>query len=70
MAIKSIDYTKCSGCGICTKTCPVDVFREVGKVVYIAYPEDCMVCHLCAMHCPEDSIHITPERSVEIPLPY
>lgn len=70
MAIKNIDYKKCTSCGLCMKICPMDVFRETGTILYIAYPKDCMVCQMCVIHCPGDAIHVTPERSMEIPLVY
>lgn len=66
MAIKTIDYEKCTDCGICYVICPLDVFRRVGRKVYIAYAEDCMVCYLCEMDCPEDCIYVSPERSREV----
>ena len=63
MAIRNIDYQKCTDCGICHDTCPMDVFRKVGGKVFIAYPEDCMACYLCDMDCPEAAITVTPDRS-------
>ena len=63
MSIQTIDYGTCTNCGICFDTCPLDVFRKVGGVVFVAYPDDCMTCYLCSIDCPEDSIAIGPGRS-------
>lgn len=63
MAIELIDYERCTNCGICYETCPMDVFQRVGGVIYVAHPKDCMVCYLCDIDCPEDALVITPNRS-------
>ena len=58
MSIKCIDMERCTGCGICVDSCPMDVLRmdkEAHKAV-IRYPEDCMFCGWCMMDCPEEAI--------------
>jgi NAD-dependent dihydropyrimidine dehydrogenase PreA subunit len=61
MTIKSIDYAKCTNCGTCYDTCPMDVFIKKEKV-YIKYRKDCMSCYLCEMDCPAGAIYVSPER--------
>ena len=39
MAIKGIDYDLCTSCERCYEICPLDVYRKVGNVVYVAYPD-------------------------------
>ena len=58
----------CIGCKICVQTCPTDVIQfDIDKErAYIAYPEDCQICHLCRLYCPVDAISITPEKSIPV----
>lgn len=71
MAIQAIVRERCIDCGICYQICPMDVFGRIGKLVYVAYPEDCMCCFLCEIDCPkEGAIRIDGRRSRHIPFPY
>ena len=65
MTIEKIDNELCIGCGICVQICPMDVFRmdEDSKKAIIRYPEDCMLCELCVLDCPEEAITVTPEKN-------
>ena len=58
----------CIGCKVCVQTCPTDViqFDFDKERAYIAYPEDCQICHLCRLYCPVDAISITPEKSIPV----
>lgn len=70
MAIEKLDYEKCNDCGLCYEICPMDVFRRLGKTVYVAYPRDCMACFLCEMECPTEAIFVSSRRAKLIPFPY
>lgn len=70
MAVEKIDRSKCNDCGVCYDVCPMDVFRKLGVVVYMAYPEDCMTCHLCEDYCKQDAIYVNPWQATEVPLPF
>jgi NAD-dependent dihydropyrimidine dehydrogenase PreA subunit len=58
----------CSGCGICERICPLDVFRmdkELKKAI-IKYPEDCQLCELCVIDCPTGALKVTPEKTAPL----
>ena len=64
MAVENIDLARCNGCGICVKTCPMDVFRldMDSKRAVIKYPEDCMLCGGCLMDCPHEAVSVTLDK--------
>lgn len=68
MAVSLINKNKCTGCGICVESCPMDVLRldPKKKRAVIAYPEDCQVCHLCQHFCPAGAIEITQGQPREV----
>lgn len=70
MAVRAIDREKCNGCGRCVQVCPMDVFGQLGKFVFLAYPADCMTCFLCELECPRDAVEVGPERAVPKVFPY
>ena len=70
MTIEYIDRTKCTNCSVCYHTCPMDVFRQMGLITHIAYPEDCMSCHLCEDCCKPGAIYVSARQAREMPSPY
>ena len=64
MAIDRIDHELCTGCGICVKSCPMDVIRmdEEKKKAVIKYPEECMLCEFCVLDCPDEAISVSLEK--------
>ncbi len=65
MAIERIHG--CVGCGNCVRACPCDVIRISPKdgLAFIAYHDDCQICHLCRLNCPVDAITLTPEKNLK-----
>jgi len=70
VAIERIDAETCTGCGSCVDSCCMDVIRmdDEGGLAMIRYPEDCILCHFCALDCPVDAITVTPEKTGPLPL--
>jgi NAD-dependent dihydropyrimidine dehydrogenase PreA subunit/flavodoxin len=45
---------RCSGCGLCAKTCPADNIRMRGGLP--RFGGRCAMCMRCAFYCPEDAV--------------
>jgi 2-oxoglutarate ferredoxin oxidoreductase subunit delta len=54
-----LDVSLCKACGICIELCPTHVFdtAEMGEAV-VARPDDCTLCLLCELHCPDFAIEV------------
>ena len=57
-----IDEVKCTGCGTCIDTCPVEVFElqeKNEKTLSVVVAEDeCIVCRACEVQCSEEAIEV------------
>lgn len=68
-----IDENRCTGCGMCAKTCPrtiIDLLprnqtvmvacrnKAIGKVARLQCKTACVGCKRCERSCPSDSIHV------------
>ncbi|GAB4320654.1 MAG: 4Fe-4S binding protein [Promethearchaeota archaeon] len=62
----TIDYSKCNGCGDCTRFCAHDVYARVGDRVVVANPKNCVVfCQACLKTCPiEGAVQFQAKRDV------
>jgi uncharacterized protein (DUF362 family)/Pyruvate/2-oxoacid:ferredoxin oxidoreductase delta subunit len=52
-----IDPARCTGCGFCAESCPVQTIRKEGEV-YRIIEKRCIKCLCCHELCPESSIDI------------
>ncbi len=56
---------RCTGCQICVRVCPTNVFEAVHRAPpRIARPEDCQTCFLCELHCQPDALYVAPDCEV------
>lgn len=53
----------CKGCGICVALCPKKVLEiDRGEKAMAARPEDCIVCRMCELRCPDLAIEVITEQ--------
>ena len=66
--IRKIDEIRCTGCGLCEKICPADIFRldEERHKMTLAYQADCCNCLQCKYICPVDAVSFTTAEPKKI----
>ncbi|MGP1450539.1 MAG: 4Fe-4S dicluster domain-containing protein [Wolinella sp.] len=64
-----VNEARCKACDLCVSLCPSgtlamrsDQNRVLGKMVTVAFPESCIGCGDCELHCPDFAIYVA-ERS-------
>lgn len=55
-----IDESRCIGCTLCIKACPVDAIIGSGKLMHSILESECTGCDLCVPPCPMDCILTKP----------
>ncbi len=53
-----VDKTKCTGCSICSKSCPMNNIEMVNNLPL--WNKNCIQCFRCINICPEHTISFTP----------
>ena len=59
--LKEIEINQdwCKGCAICVKLCPKQVLElDTKEKATVVRPEDCIVCKLCELRCPDLAITV------------
>ena len=62
--IEIVDPDRCTGCDICVRVCPTNVFdasASTDGVPLIARQDDCQTCFMCELHCRADAIYVAPD---------
>ncbi len=53
----------CKKCGICIAVCPKKVLeRGLGGYPSAAHPENCILCGMCDIHCPDYAITLRKNK--------
>lgn len=53
----------CKGCNICVEFCPKDTLALGADMkVYQAKPEDCILCGMCELRCPDLAIFVVQKK--------
>lgn len=58
MAEIKIDFSKCTGCGVCASICPVGVYDIIDGKSSLVTPTECVVCRACENTCPEEAVTV------------
>ena len=53
-----LDSSKCTGCGMCVKVCPHEVFKIEAKKAIILDRDMCMECGACEKNCQFEAIKV------------
>ena len=58
LEVALIDPSRCIGCVLCIKACPVDAIAGAFKRLHTVIEQDCTGCELCIPACPVDCIQM------------
>lgn len=65
--IEILSESRCTGCNICVRACPTNVFEAVeGGIPRIARQSDCQTCFMCELYCPADALYVAPQADVAV----
>ena len=60
-----VEENRCKACDLCVAYCPAGVLAMVpepktilGAMVKVDYPESCIGCGNCELHCPDFAIYV------------
>ncbi len=54
----AVNEAWCKGCEICVEYCPKKVFDMKDGKAIVSRPENCVLCGLCQLRCPDFAIEL------------
>ena len=64
-----INEKRCKACDLCVSVCPsgtlgmrLDEHRVLGKMAEVIYPDSCIGCGECELHCPDFAIAVADRK--------
>lgn len=64
-----VNEKRCKACDICVSRCPagvlamqLDAHKVLGKIVKVMYPQSCIGCMECELHCPDFAITVADRK--------
>lgn len=64
-----VDESRCKACNICVSYCPAGVIAMrnephavLGKMIEVEYPNSCIGCAQCELHCPDFAIMVAKKE--------
>ncbi|GMU71591.1 MAG: hypothetical protein AMXMBFR42_10550 [Burkholderiales bacterium] len=67
LAVAVVDESRCIGCTICIRACPVDAILGAPKRMHAVLEALCSGCELCIAPCPVDCIAMVPSSRLWSP---
>lgn len=64
-ALAVIDESRCIGCTLCIRACPVDAIVGATQLMHTVIAGACIGCELCVPPCPVDCIDMRPSAPLE-----
>lgn len=60
-----VNEDRCKSCDICVSYCPAGVLamreeasKVAGTIIEVVYPQSCIGCRDCELHCPDFAIYV------------